>query len=242
MTPPLGKLYGLSVGPGDPELITLKALNILQSSPVISFPQGIKGRLGIAQRIAQQYFQPHQIQLELHFPYVLDMEVLHQAWEDAAKELIPYLQQGQNIAFLCEGDINFYGSFTYLAQAVQRQLPHVTIETVGGVCSPMALASIIPQPLTIRDEKLLIIPTLYHREQLAQGLTQAEVVILMKVASSYGTVWQLLKEKDLLTRSLIIERATFPEQKVYQNLEQYPDLQLNYFSILAIFCDRAPLA
>lgn len=102
-----GCLYGIGVGPGDPELITLKGLRILQQVSVVAFPAGMQGKPGIAQQTIAEWTQPHQIQLPLVFPYVQDEAQLEQAWKTAAEQVWFYLRQGQAVAFLSEGDISF---------------------------------------------------------------------------------------------------------------------------------------
>ena len=119
----VGTLYGISVGPGDPELITLKGLRILKQVAVVAFPSGIQGKPGIAQRIVDEWLENHQVQLALTFPYVQDMVVLTQAWKIAAEQVWQYLHLGQDVAFVCEGDVSFYSTFTYLAEVLQQLHP-----------------------------------------------------------------------------------------------------------------------
>lgn len=230
----LGILYGISVGTGDPELITLKGLRWLQQCPVIAFPAGLDDRPGIAQRIVTNWLQPEQKTLSLSFPYVRDEATLISAWQKAAGEVWHYLQQGKDVAFACEGDVSFYSSFTYLAQTLQELHPEIVIKTVPGVCSPMAVASVLQVPLTMRSQRLAIIPAIYSTDELETVLSWAEVVILLKVSSVYQQVWQILSNYNLLDRSWIVEKATFPEQKIYRNLARYPQLKLSYFSLLLI--------
>lgn len=230
----IGTLYGVSVGTGDPELITVKGLRILQSCDVIAFPAGIKNRPGIAQNIIDCWLQPQQQILPLKFPYTQDIEILQAAWSEAAEKVWYYLQQGVNIAFACLGDISFYSTFTYLAQALQQSHPKVQIETIPGVCSPMAIASVLGIPLTVNQQRLAILPGIYSVEELEKTLAWAEVVILLKVNSVYEQVWQILQRSNLLSSSCVVEKVTFPEQKIYRDLTNYPQLDLSYFSIMLI--------
>ena len=230
----LGILYGISVGTGDPELITIKGLRWLQQSPIVAFPTGLGDRPGIAQRIITNWLKPQQITLALNFPYVRDEATLVSAWQQAAQQVWSYLKRGKNVAFACEGDVSFYSTFTYLAQTLQALYPEVVVKTVPGVCSPMAIASVLQIPLTIRSQRLAILPAIYNLDELETVLNWAEVVILLKVNSVYEQVWQILQQRNLLDRSWIVEKATFPEQKIYRNLAKYPQLQLSYFSLLLI--------
>ncbi|MDJ0618840.1 MAG: precorrin-2 C(20)-methyltransferase [Calothrix sp. MO_192.B10] len=229
-----GILYGISVGTGDPELITVKGLRLLQQSPVIAFPAGVNGKLGMAQQIIAPWLQPEQEQLPLTFPYVRDMSVLTQAWIAAAEAVWQYLQNGKDVAFACEGDISFYSTFTYLAQTLQALHPELKVELVPGVTSPMAAASVLGCPLTIRQEKLAILPAIYTIAELATVLDWADVVVLMKVSSVYPKVWKLLQQRGLLPNSSIVVRATLPDMITYKNLSDRQNLELPYFSILIV--------
>ncbi|MDZ4871763.1 MAG: Cobalamin biosynthesis protein CobIJ [Chroococcidiopsis cubana SAG 39.79] len=213
-----GILYGVSVGPGDPELITLKGLRSLQQAPVVAFPRGIQDKPGIAQQIIAPWLRSDQQQLPLDFPYVQDIEVLTKAWQLAAKQVWEYLQKGQDVAFACEGDISFYSTFTYLAQTLQQMYPAAVINYVPGVCSPMAAASALGLPLTVRQERLVVLPAIYNVNELESILDWAEVVVLMKVSSVYEQVWQVLQRKSLLQHSWIVERATLPNMVIYKDL------------------------
>ena len=229
-----GILYGVSVGTGDPELITVKGLRILQTSDIIAFPAGINNRPGIAQNIIERWLQPQQQILPLKFPYTQDGEILQAAWSEAADKVWHYLVQGVNIAFACLGDVSFYSTFTYLAQALERSHPEAKIETVPGVCSPMAIASALKIPLTVNHQRLAILPALHTIKELEIALDWAEMVVLLKVSSVYQQVWQILEQRNLLNSSYIVEKATFAEQKIYDNLTNYPQLKLSYFSIMLI--------
>ena len=230
----IGKLYGVSVGTGDRELITVKGLRILQDCPTVAFPAGINNSSGIAQNIVSGWLQPQQQLLPLDFPYVRDERELQQAWKTAADKVLPHLQSGTDIAFACLGDISFYSTFTYLARVIKQLDPTIKIETVPGVCSPMAIAAELGVPLTVNQQKIAILPALYSVEELETALDWAEVVVLLKVSSVYARVWEILARRNLLKKSAIVEKATFPEQKIYRNLDCYPQLNLSYFSVLLI--------
>ena len=230
----IGTLYGISVGPGDPELITLKGLRSLQQVPVVAFPSGVQGKPGIAQQIVAQWLRPDQVQLALTFPYVQDMAALSQAWQVAAQQVWQYLREGQDVAFACEGDVSFYSTFTYLAQTLQHLHPEAPVQLVPGVCSPMAATAALGLPLTIRQERLVVLPALYTVGELEAVLDWADVVVLMKVSSVYEQVWKVLQQRGLLSKSWVVERATLPEQVIYSDLRDRPTLKLPYFSLLIV--------
>jgi len=230
----VGKLYGVSVGTGDPELITLKGLKRLQQATVVAFPEGLNGKQGVAEKIIVPWLQPQQTLVPLKFPYVQDEQALSDAWQMAAQTVLSYLQNGEDVTFACEGDISFYSTFTYLAQTVQQIDPTVVVKTIPGVCSPMAVASELGIPLTVRSQRLLILPALYCLDDLETALKVADVIVLMKVSSLYWQVWELLQKKGLLDRSWVVERATMPEQVIYRDLRDQAYLNLSYFSVMII--------
>ena len=230
----IGVLYGVSVGTGDPELITVKGLRILQQSDAIAFPAGIDNNPGVAQKIVSGWLKPEQLQIPLNFPYLQDPTQLQLAWQTAAEIVWSYLEKGMDVAFACLGDISFYSTFTYLARTLKKMHPNAKIEYIPGVSSPMAIASVLQMPLTTEREKLVVLPALYSVEELETVLNWAEIIVLLKVSSVYQSVWQILEARNLLASSFIVEKATFPEQKIYRDLRKYPDLKLSYFSVLTI--------
>ena len=231
----VGTLYGVSVGTGDPELITVKGQRLLQRVPVIAFPLGVNGKQGLAQKIIAPWITPQQKKLPLYFPYLQDETQLHKAWHEAAQTVWQYLHQGMDVAFACEGDVSFYSTFTYLAQTLRENYPQVPIETIPGVSSPMAAASILGLPLTLGSQNLAILPALYNMPELDQVLGWADVIVLLKFSSVYTKVWQKLDKFNLLDQAFIVERANQAEEKIHRNLRHQPTLNLSYFSVMIIY-------
>lgn len=230
----IGTLYGIGAGAGDPELMTVKGLRILRQVPIVAFPAGVRGKPGVAEQIIAEWLLPEQKKLALTFPYVQDEAELTQAWELAADRVWEELRQGQDVAFVSEGDISFYSTFTYLAQTLQARHPEAIVQAIPGICSPMAAAAALGIPLTVRAQKLTVLPALYGVTELETALATADVVVLMKVSSVYSQVWSVLKQWGLLSRSYVIERATQPNQVVYADLSDRPNLELPYFSLMIV--------
>ena len=230
----LGTLFGVSVGPGDPELITVKGLRLLQNVNIVAFPAGVQGKSGMAEIIVNQWLQSHQLKLPLDFPYLQDEQILTQAWENAAQTVWQYLKIGENVVFVSEGDVSFYSTFTYLAQSLLKLYPHAKIETIPGVSSPLAVAAILGIPLTIKAQKLIVLPAIYSMGELEKALDLADVLVLMKVSSVYQQVWSVLAQRNLLTKSYIVQKATLPDMIIYEGLSDRSHLQLPYFSLLIV--------
>lgn len=233
--PALGSLWGIGVGPGDPDLISVKAVRCLQRCPVVAFPSGRNGQPGVAETIVTPWLQREQTRLPLWFPYVEAPERLEAAWAAAAAMVATHLTQGQDVVFATEGDASFYSTFTYLAQALQQQQPTVTIHTIPGICSPLAATAALGLPLTVQDQPLVVLPAMHTLHHLEAALDLGAVVVLMKVAAVYGQVWGVLQRRGLLSRSAVVIQGSRPDQQVYPDLTAHPDLKLPYFSLLIVY-------
>lgn len=229
-----GCLYGISAGPGDPELISVKALKILQSAPIVAFPAGVHRSVGIAQTIVSPWLRPTQILLPLRFPMVPSVEDWRSAWQIAADQTWCYLEQGQDVAFVSEGDVSFYSTFTYLAHTLQRQHSDLVVEAIAGVCSPLAAVAALGLPLTTLNDRLAILPAIYGMDELATLTAWADVLVLMKVGSVYQQVWDQLHRLNLLEASALVIKVSQPEQKIVKDLTHFRELSPPYFSLLVV--------
>ncbi|BDA39759.1 precorrin-2 C(20)-methyltransferase [Candidatus Atelocyanobacterium thalassae] len=229
-----GTLYGISMGPGDPELITVKGKRLLEETPVLAFPTGILGKKGVAEEIISFWVDDKQIKLPLCFPYVKDKKQLREAWKKAALDIGNYLCKGIDVAFTCEGDINFFSTFTYLAQFILKKFPQISIKTVPGVCSPLASASALGVPLTFYSQNLAILPVVHNVNDIRVIANWANVIVLLKVSSVYTHIWDILQDLNLLQNASLIVRATQLEEKIYTDLTNYRCLSIPYFSLMVI--------
>ncbi|ESA38678.1 precorrin-2 c20-methyltransferase [Leptolyngbya sp. Heron Island J] len=229
-----GKLWGVSVGPGDSEWLTLKGLQILQAADVVACPQNRDGEPGMAYGIVKSHLRPEQTILPLDLPFVRDPVQLQQAWTAAGETLVTRLAQGQDVVFITEGDASLYSTFSYVAQTVHHLAPTVDITTVPGVCSPLAAMAALNRPLSLGGEKIAILPALYDVSELTHALEWSEVVVLMKVASVFGQVWQTLHDLELLEQASLVEWVGSSQEKQYPSLVDLADYTPPYFSILIV--------
>src|SRR5476651_555286 len=173
-----GRLIGLGVGPGDPELITVKALRLLRESPVVAYFVA-KGKKGNAFGIIEAHLQEAQNLLPLVYPVTTEAlpaplsyeQVISDFYDTAAEQLAEHLDAGRDVAVICEGDPFFYGSYMYLHD---RLAERYETEVIPGVCSVMAGAARLGRPLVRRDTELTILPGTLPEAELARRLAQGQ--------------------------------------------------------------------
>lgn len=205
-----GTLYGLGIGPGDPELITLKALRLLQAAPVLAYPAPEEGD-SLARAIVADHLPGGQIEIVLRMPMVAARFPAQEVYDRAAKEIGGHLAAGRDVAALCEGDPFFYGSFMYLFGRVAERFP---VEVVPGVSSLTACAAVLGAPLAARNDVLTVVPATLDEHVLAQLLREAEAAAIVKVGRHLQKVRKVLRILGLLDRARYVERATMDEQRI----------------------------
>jgi len=232
-----GRLFGLGVGPGDPELITVKALNRLRAAAVVAFPSA-QGRKGHALTITEGYLRDDQIRLPMVFPMTIEAPPSQADYETAlagfydrcAAEIGAHLEAGRDVAVLCEGDPFFYGSYMYLHD---RLAGRYETEVVPGVCSILAGASVLGTPLVYRDQYLTVLSGVMAEEDLRRRLAEADAAAVMKLGKTFGKVRRVIEDMGLLDRAMYVERATMDKQRTLPLAEVDPQT-VPYFSIILI--------
>ncbi len=194
-----GLLYGLGLGPGDPELVTLKALRLLRAAPVVAYPAPEDGD-SFARRIVAEWLDRGQREIRVHFP-MRPGPPPAAIYETAAAELATVLDAGDDIAYLCQGDPLFYGSF---AGILTRLAARYRVTVVPGVSSLTACAAAAIVPLVQRDETLSVIPASLPEDQLAARLTQAEFAAIIKLGRHFAKLRRVLVRLGLLDGALYV--------------------------------------
>jgi precorrin-2/cobalt-factor-2 C20-methyltransferase len=223
-----GKLYGIGLGPGDPELLTLKAYRILRSVPIVVYPMSPDGRC-ISRSIVAEYLQPHQIEMPMVLPFKLG-ESSQPGYQLMADKMAVHLAQGQDIAVLCEGDPFFFGTFMYLYNRLNDRFP---TEIIPGVSSVMAGADMLGAPLTYRNDIFVALSGTLDADILRSRLLMADAAVLMKLGRNFVKVYDVLEGLDLLDRALYIERATMKEQRIIP-IREVDSTQVPYFAMIVI--------
>jgi precorrin-2/cobalt-factor-2 C20-methyltransferase len=225
----VGRLYGIGVGPGDPELLTLKALRILQSVPVIAYQSAVD-RNSTAREIIATHLLGNQIEVGFHFPRAQNPELAKPLYDQAIAPITEYLEQGLDVAVLCLGDPMFYGSFMYLFTRLSDRFP---TEIVPGICSPMASASILGVPLSYRNDIFSVLSATLSAEILETQLLNADAVAIIKLSNHFDKVRSLLQKLNLLDRAQYIENATMHDQKIMA-IADVDSETVPYFSMILI--------
>jgi precorrin-2/cobalt-factor-2 C20-methyltransferase len=237
-----GRLLGLGVGPGDPELITLKALRLLQSAPVVGYfvakAKANKGQGGNAFGIIEQHLTEAQRRLPLVYPVTTEKleppltyeDVIADFYDTCAVQIATELDAGRDVAVICEGDPFFYGSYMYLHD---RLAERYEAEVVPGVCSMLGCASVLGTPLVYRNQSLSVLSGVLPEEELEQRLRTAEAAVVMKLGRNFDKVRRVLQRLGLAERAHYVERATMDNQHIVP-LDQVDPLASPYFSMILV--------
>jgi precorrin-2/cobalt-factor-2 C20-methyltransferase len=229
MTNTKGRLYGIGVGPGDPELLTLKAFRLLKSASVVAY-QSADDRPSVARSIVAPYLTDDQIEVPFHFPRALDPHEAKPLYDRAVVPIAEHLAAGHDVVVLCEGDPLFYGSFMYL---FTRFADQYHTEVVPGVSSPMACASAIGIPLSYRNDIFSVLPATLPADILATQLVNADAAAIIKLRRHFSKVREVLRSLGLSSRARYIERATMAEQRII-SLDEVEADRVPYFSMILL--------
>jgi len=225
------------VGPGDPSLLTLAAVEAIQESTVVSYPVSINGGESLAEQIASKWITKDKKKLPLIFPMVEDQNILKSAWRIAGNELIKMVEKGERVVFLSQGDISLFSTGSYLSNELEKYHPDCVVNLIPGVTSFSAAAAKSRLPLAFQEEQLLIVPVPESPEQLKVILSEAafkkRVVVLLKLGRKWTWVQPLLKELELLERSIFAERVGLSGEQILSASDLSSESR-PYFSLLLI--------
>jgi precorrin-2/cobalt-factor-2 C20-methyltransferase len=224
-----GTLYGLGVGPGDPELITLKALRLLRAAPVIAYPAPEHGD-SLARAIVAGHLPGGQTEITIRMPMVVERFPAQEIYDRAAVEIGAHLEAGRDVAVLCEGDPFFYGSFMYLFGRMAERFP---VQVVPGVSSLTACAAASGAALASRNDVLTVVPAPLPPERLRELLLNTDAAAIMKLGRHFAKVRDVLNELGLAKQARYVERATMPNQRLLPLDEVDPD-SVPYFSMVLV--------
>lgn len=230
------RLFGVGVGPGDPELMTLKARGIIERADVIAYPTSRRGP-SIARRIAAPFLRGDQIEIKMVFPVTTETmdhadayeQAMRKFYDQSAADIATHLDRGLVVAVLCEGDPFLYGSYMYLHERLANRYP---TEVVPGVTSFSAAAAAAGRPLVQRDEVLTVLPGTLPLSVLTDHLLATDAAVVLKLGRTFAAVREAVARSGATERATYIERASLPEQRVTSLSET--DAKVPYMSLLLI--------
>ena len=204
-----GRLCGLGLGPGDPELVTLKALRLLRAAAVVAYPAPVGGA-SFARGIVAGWIAPSQREIRIEFP-MQPGPPPRDIYDAAAAHLATELDGGSDVVFLCQGDPLFYGSF---APILARLGPRYAVTIVPGVSSLTACAAMAGFGLVQRDETVTVIAATLDEAELGRRLVAADTAVVIKIGRHFAKLRHVLAGLGMLDGAVYVERATLPEQRV----------------------------
>lgn len=223
-----GKFYGVGVGPGDPRLLTLRAVEVLQSVDIVAIPKSRLDRESVAWEIAREHCRAETKLLELEMPMTSDQDVLLEAWRAGAEAVLSRLNQGLKVAFITIGDPSLYSTYSYLLQFLRPELAPEQIETVPGISAMSAAAARIHEPLALGDEPLLILP---GTDNLERFLDLPNLVIL-KVSRTLPEVKASLEDSE--RQAVLFTRIGQTGEDIRTLDDLDPSGKIDYLSLLLV--------
>ena len=229
---PRGKIFGVGVGPGDPQLLTIKAVRILKTIPVVAFPYVKAKNYSLAYEIAKEFINPEARLIKLPFVMTRDDAIRQKQRREAADRIREYLLEGIDVAFLSEGDVMLFSTFSYILENLKGEFP---VEIIPGISSVMASAADSGLPLVLNDQKLAVLPAaLQNIAELKNLINTFDTVVLMKVHLCLEEVKLVLDEMSMLDQTIVVERASSKDSKVFTDISQIRNGELSYMSQVII--------
>ena len=230
-------LYTVGMGPGDPELLTVKAVRIIGSVPVIAF-FAKRGRTGHARGIAGAHIQPGVTELRFEYPFTTEIAVhdprylteMGEFYEAAATAIAQHLDAGRDVALVCEGDPFFYGSAMYLFDRLNSCHRHEIVPGITGMSGSWTQARL---PFTHGDDVLSILPGTLDEASLTARLMQCDAAVIMKVGRNLEKIRAALHGAGLADRAIYVERATMPGERIVK-LSDMTETAAPYFSVVLV--------
>lgn len=227
-----GTLYGIGVGPGDPELITMKAAKILTKVDIVFAAASTKNHHSLAVNIAKPHI-PESTRVEmLRFPMTKDKTKSKKAWQAHSLTIINELERGNNVAFLTLGDAMTYSTFGYIMQHIQAAAPHLKIKVVPGITSYQAAAASLNTPLVEGEESLMVVSGAEGGDRLREFTGKPENVVFLKAYRNVKDISDALDEIGTYNSSVGVKNCSHPDQEVIRNIRELTECSPNYWTLI----------
>jgi precorrin-2/cobalt-factor-2 C20-methyltransferase len=233
--PRIGRLYGVGVGPGDPELLTLRAYHVLSQVPVIFVPLKDKQSKGYARSVIDSLVKKRAGEvIGLVLPMLRDKEQLADYWHQAAENIWQYLDKGKDCAFVNVGDPLLYGTFIHIFETLQKAHPEIEVEVVPGISSINAAAARAMIPLASSDEHIAIISGNGEDRVIRETLQRFDTVVFLKVNTMFDKLLAILEELNLTNKCVYVRRCTTQDEEIIWDVSQLKGKKADYFSLLIV--------
>ena len=226
----LGTFYGIGVGPGDPELLTVKAINAIKSVDVIIAPKTEKKEGSVALSIARSYLKADVEIVYQVFPMVKDFAESPEVFDENKSEIMSILRSGKNAAFLTIGDPMFYSTYIYIFRLLKNE--GIDVMTIPGVPAFLAIAAQLGYPLAFGNEIVSIIPATAPRGALEAALEACDSAVLMKVYRNFDEIVDVLERHGKIDDAILASRCGLSDEKIVADLKAHRGEQLNYLSTI----------
>ncbi len=226
-----GKFVGIGVGPGDPDLITVKAIKAIEAADVLVCPEARNGKGSFAFEIAESYIPKETEILTLEFPMVHDHDVMMKAWKENAEVISERVAKGQNVAFLTLGDPGVYSTYMYLLPLLEEG---VKVETIPGITSFCAVAANQNLPLALWEETFGIVPLKHGCETAELALEHYDNVVIMKPSHDSERLAEILEEKGLDDKFVMISKCSTDIQQVTTDIDVLKAGNVPYLSTMIV--------
>ncbi len=234
------QLYVIGVGPGDPELLTLKAVRILREVGCVIVPKGREDGSSLALSIAGAAVDlSNKTIVEAHFPMVKTshgalQDGLDTKWRAAAESIVDALSVHNTAVFITLGDPSIYSTYFYVHAIIKDRMPKAQIIYIPGVSSINASACCASLPLTLGDERLAVVPATYEDEDIETVIRDFDTVVLMKVHKVFDSIVAIIERLGLLGNAIYVSHAGMKDERVYHDLKGIPEAQRDYFSLIIV--------
>jgi precorrin-2/cobalt-factor-2 C20-methyltransferase len=236
----MGVFYGIGIGPGDPDLITIKAAGILSRCRTVFVPKTGEAENSLALAIAGKHLHHRADIHELVFPMTRDREKLRRSWSDNAQEVAAVLEQGRDAAFLTLGDSLLYSTYIYLVRALRRLQPRAEVVTIPGITAFSAAAAQTHFPVGTGKQPVTIVPASDDLDELRRILDRKGTKVLMKIGRRLDAVLEVLALTGDLKRSVLVSRAGMENQRIETDLKALRgrNSPVGYLSIILVAADE----
>ena len=231
----IGRLYGVGVGPGDPELLTLRAYNLLSRIPIIFIPLKDEKSTSYARSVIKNLVKESEGKvIGVVLPMLRDKEQLTDYWLKAAESIWQYINKGQDCAFINIGDPLLYGTFIHILETLKKSHPEIEVEVIPGISSISAAAARTVVPLASNDERIAIISGNRADKVIREALDNFDTVVFIKMNKVFDRLLAILEELNLIEKCVYVKRCTTQDEEIIRDISKLKGKKVDYFSLLIV--------